>query len=59
VLADSAIVLYQVVEGSQVKVTGIRFEGNSAFSPKELRAQIKTTTAIPVIEKAPLDDQGC
>lgn len=54
-LEASAIVLYRVIEGQRVRVTGLRFEGNRAFSDRELRARIRTAVYIPIIEKAPLD----
>ncbi len=55
-LADSGIVLYHIIEGERVKVSSIRFEGNLAFSAKELRSPITTTEYVPVFDKGPLDD---
>ncbi|MBL9030338.1 MAG: BamA/TamA family outer membrane protein [Phycisphaerae bacterium] len=55
-LDESAIVLYRVVEGERVKVMGVRFDGNRTFTNRELSRQIKTTVAIPVLERGPLDD---
>lgn len=55
-LAESQIVVFRVIEGQPVKVTQLLFNGNNAFSAKELRSQVKTTTYIPIIEKAPLDN---
>ncbi|MEX2218464.1 MAG: BamA/TamA family outer membrane protein [Phycisphaerales bacterium] len=55
-LEGSAIVIYRVIEGERVRVTAIEFVGNNSFTARELRPQIKTTTFIPLIEKAPLDD---
>lgn len=54
-LAESQIVVFRVIEGDRVRVTGVRFEGNKAFSAKELRSAIKTTEYIPILDKAPLD----
>jgi len=54
-LEDSGIVLFRVREGERLKVTDIRFEGNRAFSPRELRSAIKTTEA-GLLDKGALDD---
>jgi outer membrane protein insertion porin family len=35
---------FDVVEGSKVEITDIRFEGNKAFSSRELRGEMQTTT---------------
>lgn len=55
-LAESDLLVFRVLEGQPVRVTQLLFEGNNAFTPKELRAQIKTTTYKPIFERAPLDD---
>lgn len=54
-LADSNIVVYRIIEGDRVRVTGVRFQGNRAFTARELRSAIRTTEYIPVFEQAPLD----
>ncbi len=38
------IVLFKINEGQRVKITDIRFEGNTAFSAKQIRPEIKTKT---------------
>ncbi|MBL8761314.1 MAG: BamA/TamA family outer membrane protein [Phycisphaerae bacterium] len=56
-LEESDIAVFRVREGERTKVTDIRFEGNLSFTARELRSQIKTKTAFPVLEKGPLDDE--
>ncbi len=56
-LKDSSVVVYRVIEGERVKVMGVVFEGNRAFTPKELRSSIKTTEYVPIFESAPLDNE--
>lgn len=56
-LKDSSIVVYRVIEGERVRVMGVVFEGNRAFTPKELRSAIHTTEYIPVFESGPLDNE--
>lgn len=56
-LEESDIVVFRVREGERTKVTDIRFEGNLSFTARELRSQIKTKIAFPILEKGPLDDE--
>ncbi len=44
-LTANRIVVFRVREGDRTKITGIRFEGNNAFTGGELRQQIKTNEA--------------
>jgi outer membrane protein insertion porin family len=55
-LAASNILVYRVIEGERVRVMGVQFAGNVAFTPKELRSAIRTTEYIPIFDKGPLDD---
>jgi outer membrane protein insertion porin family len=63
VLRESDIIVYRVIEGERSRVTVVEFDtgagagGAGAFSPRILRAQIRTTTYIPILERAPLDDE--
>jgi outer membrane protein insertion porin family len=57
VLEESAIIVYRVIEGERSRVTVVEFEGNQAFTGRELKTQIRTTTYIPILERAPLDDE--
>ena len=57
-LEENAVVLFRVREGSRTRVTDVRFDfgGRGSFTPSQLRPQIKTRIAVPVIERAPLDE---
>lgn len=55
-LEENGIVLFRVREGEQTQITGIRFEGNSAFSDRRLRGQIETSERFLFIN-APIDDE--
>ncbi len=57
-LEDKGIVYFQIVEGSRVKVTDIRFEflGTQSFPPGRLKGQIQTRPA-GILEKGRLDEQ--
>lgn len=44
-LDDSGIVVFRVREGQQTAVGEVRFEGVTAFSPRQLRKQLKTKEA--------------
>ena len=54
-LADTGLVIFRVLEGNQLKVTGIRFSGNEAFDNKKLRREINTKKAN-IFRKGQLDD---
>lgn len=54
-LAETGILYFRVRESERLRVTDIRFEGNKAFSPRELRTAIRTRT-VGLLERAPLDD---
>ena len=43
-LGESRIVMYRVVEGVRQRIRAIYFEGNHAFSDKQLQAQIQSKT---------------
>ncbi|MEQ8768945.1 MAG: outer membrane protein assembly factor BamA [Phycisphaerales bacterium] len=55
VLEESNIVLFTIREGERVKVTDLRFEGNTAFEPRELRRELETKTAN-ILRRGQLDD---
>lgn len=55
-LAESQIVLYRIIEGDRLRVADVRFQGNTAFSPRELRTVVNTTEYFPILEAGPLDD---
>ncbi len=54
-LAETGILYFRVREGERLRVTDIRFEGNEAFAPRELRTAIRTRS-VGLLERAPLDD---
>ncbi len=55
-LDKNGIVLFQISEGEQVKVTEIRFAGNKVFEGGLLVGQVKTTTA-GLFEDGPVDNE--
>ncbi len=56
-LDEQGVVLFRIREGERIKVMQIRFEGNTSFTARELRSQIKTKEAFPIFQRGPLDDQ--
>ncbi len=50
-LAETAILIFNVREGPRVRVTGLTFEGNTVFDDGQLRPQIRTRTHIPILRK--------
>jgi len=54
-LADSGIVIFRIREGERLKVTAIRFEGNRAFTARQLKREIDTKEAT-IFRKGKLDD---
>lgn len=53
-LEETGIVLFRVQEAERIKITDIRFDGNDAFTPKQLKARIKTKVAW-LLDKGVLD----
>lgn len=47
----------RVREGSRLRVTGIRFEGNEVFSDRQLRSQVELSTYKPVFGKGRFDER--
>lgn len=54
-LEDTGLVLFRILEGDQLRVTGIRFTGNRAFSDKQLRRELETKTS-GFFRRGQLDD---
>lgn len=52
---EHGIVLFRITEGARVRVTDIRFEGNTAFSAAVLRGEI-ATQEWTIFNRAPLDE---
>ncbi|MFK7758399.1 MAG: outer membrane protein assembly factor [Phycisphaerales bacterium] len=55
-LADTGLVIFRVLEGNRLRVTGIRFSGNEAFENKKLRREIETKKAN-LFRRGQLDDE--
>ena len=56
-LDESGIVLYQIREGERVKVTAIRFVGNTSIETRLLRRELETKTAA-LFRRGQLDDDN-
>lgn len=54
-LEDTGLVLFRILEGDQLRVTGIRFTGNRAFNDKQLRRELETKTS-GFFRRGQLDD---
>jgi outer membrane protein insertion porin family len=54
-LADTGVVIFRIREGERLQVTDMRFEGNDAFTDRELRSLVDSKTK-GLFQKAPLDD---
>lgn len=54
-LEDTGLVLFRILEGDRLKVTGIRFTGNESFTDKQLRRELETKVAN-FFTKGQLDD---
>jgi outer membrane protein insertion porin family len=54
-LEDTGLVLFRILEGDRLKVTGIRFTGNESFTDKQLRRELETKVAT-LFSKGQLDD---
>ena len=54
---ETGILLLRVIEGPRVKVRAIEFVGVEAFDPKQLRAQIDTHVALPLVRRGELDEE--
>ena len=47
----------RVREGSRLRVTGIRFEGNEVFNDRQLRSQVNLDTYTPILDKGRFDER--
>lgn len=56
-LEETGILFFRVIEGPRVKVKAIEFDGNEAFSDKELLSEIKTRTAVLFFRRGELDEE--
>lgn len=56
-LDETGLVLFRILEGDRLKVTGIRFTGNESFTDKQLRRELETKVAT-FFSKGQLDDDN-
>ncbi len=54
---ESAVVIYQVMEGPRVRVKAISFAGNNSFSDDELLSEIDSNISIPFFRRGELNEQ--
>ncbi len=54
-LKESDILVYRVREGPRVKIKGIRFEGNSRFTQKQLKSKLRSKAYFPLLRKGNLN----
>ncbi len=54
-LESTGGIIFRVREGERIKVTGIRFQGNSAFQARQIQTVIKTRRAS-LLQKGAIDD---
>ena len=55
-LQETGILILRIVEGPRVKVKELEFVGNASFTARELAAEVKTQTAVPLFVKGELDE---
>ena len=54
-LKDNDILIFEVIEGPRVRTRFIMFAGATAFSPRQLSAEIETTTWFPFLRRGEVD----
>ena len=54
---ESVVLIYKIMEGPRVRVQGLSFSGNHAFSDKELAAEIDTNVSVPFFRRGELNEQ--
>lgn len=54
-LEDSQILVYRVREGPRVKIKGIRFEGNTTYTHKQLKSKLRSKAYFPILQKGDLN----
>lgn len=55
-IEETGQLFLRVREGSRLRVTGVRFEGNAVFSDRQLRSQVDLATYKPVFERGRFDE---
>ncbi len=56
-LEETGVLVFRVIEGPRVRVRAVEFEGNDAFTDRQLSAEIGTRTAIFLFRRGELDEQ--
>lgn len=56
-VAETGQLFLRVREGDQLRVTGVRFEGNAVFSDRQLRSQVDTKAYTPVLARGYFDER--
>lgn len=56
-LEREGVVLFRIREGGRVRLTDIRFEGNEAFAPREIRTAVRSRVR-GVFSRGPLDNDA-
>lgn len=56
-LEDSDILIYRVREGPRVKIRGLKFRGNQAFTASQLNSEIESETYFPILRKGELSQE--
>ncbi len=56
-LEESGVLVYRVREGPRVKVRQVRFEGNAAFTDKQIQSKIATKKYVWVFSKGQLSKE--
>lgn len=56
-LNENGLLIFRVIEGPRVKVKAVEFEGNHAYSADQLKAEVRTRTAIAILRKGELDEE--
>jgi outer membrane protein insertion porin family len=54
-LDESNALVYSVREGPRVKINGIRFEGNTAYTRKQLKSKLRSKVYFPILQKGDLN----
>ena len=55
-LDNAGVLIYNIMEGPRVRVKSVHFEGNKAFTDKQLSAEIETSIAVPFVRRGELDE---
>lgn len=54
-LEESKALVYRVREGPRVKIKGLRFEGNTVYTHKQLKSKLRSKIYFPILQKGDLN----